>query len=359
MSLSVGIVGLPNVGKSSLFKVLTKKPVDIANYPFCTIEPNTGVAEVPDARLLALAENFRSKKTVPAVVKFVDIAGLVRGASRGEGLGNKFLSHIKEVDAVCHVARVFQNSEIIHSENSVNPLRDIETINTELALKDLEQIEKQLTGLEKDARRGNKEVISEIEILKEIKNILDKGDSLKKYLYEKERSLPDFAKTFLRACEFLTAKPAIYILNSAKTEDAEEIQKELLRSEENYLTINIKEELELSELSGEEKQELGFHESALSELIKKAYEILGLITFFTTGEDESRAWTVKRGAKAPEAAGKIHSDFEKKFIRADIINWEKLLDLGSWSAAREKGLVRAEGKDYIAQDGDVMEIKHG
>lgn len=362
MSLSVGIIGLPNVGKSTLFKLLTKKPVDIQNYPFCTIEPNTGIVSVPDLRLTALSEKFKSKKTIPAMVKFVDIAGLVRGASKGEGLGNQFLSHIKETDAILHIVRTFESSEIIHTENSVNPIRDIDIINTELQLKDLDQIEKQLTKLEKDARAGNKEAAFEIELLKEFKTVLNKGELLAKYLKERgiqNSELPDFAKLFLESLEFLTAKPVIYVLNSINTKDSEAVQDELQNRRENYLTINIKEELDLSELSEEEKQELGIKESVLPDLIKKSYEILGLITFFTTGEDESRAWTCKLNAKAPEAAGKIHTDFEKKFIRADVINWEKLLECGAWSAAREKGLVRSQGKDYTMQDGDTVEIKHG
>lgn len=359
MSLSIGIVGLPNVGKSTLFKLLTKKEVDIQNYPFCTIEPNTGIAPVPDERMHKLANNFHSKKIVPAVVKFVDIAGLVKGASKGEGLGNQFLSHIKEVDAILHLVRCFESSEIIHTENSVNPLRDTDIINTELGLKDLEQIEKRLGSLEKEIRKGNKEAVFNAEILKEIKNILDKGEPLQKYLAIKEKTLPDFAKLFLRTCEFLTAKPVIYVLNSIKTEDTEKIKNELEKQEKIYLIINIKEELELSELSDEEKQDLNIKESVLPDLIKKTYEILELITFFTTGEDETRGWTVRFGAKAPEAAGKIHSDFEKKFIRAEVINWEKLLLCGSYSAAKEKGLLKLEGKDYTVQDGDVIEIKHG
>lgn len=359
MSLSIGIIGLPNVGKSTLFKLLTKNQVDIANYPFCTIEPNTGIVSVPDERLLLLSEKFKSKKTIPAIVKFTDIAGLVKGASKGEGLGNQFLSHIKETDAVCHTVRAFQNTEIIHTENSVDPVRDIEIINTELILKDIEQIERELPKIEKDARSGRKESLEEKQILTELKDFLDKGGLIIKYLEENSARLTEHSLKFIKQNQFLTAKPVIYVLNSNRPDDAKNIQNELARRKESYLTINIKDELEFSELSEEEKNDLGICESALSSLIKKSYAILGLITFFTTGEDESRAWTCPANAKAPEAAGKIHSDFEKKFIRADVINWEKLLDIGSWNAAREKGLVRAQGKDYIMQDGDTVEIKHG
>lgn len=359
MSLSVGIIGLPNVGKSTLFKLLTKKEVDIQNYPFCTIEPNTGIVAVPDERLTRLSLNFHSQKTVPPVIKFVDIAGLVKGASVGEGLGNQFLSHIKEVDAILHVVRCFENEKIIHTENSINPLRDMEIINIELALKDLEQAEKQIIKMEKEARTGDKEAILELQALKEIKDFLDKGLTVEVYLKEKSGHFPDFVILFIKNSEFLTAKPVIYVLNSIKPKDAEEIKNEIQKINKDYLTINIKEELELSELSENEKRELNVQESVLPDLIKKSYKVLGLVTFFTTGEDETCGWTIASGAKAPEAAGKIHSDFEKKFIRAEVINWEKLLECGSRSVAKEKGLLRLEGKDYIAQDGDVLEIKHG
>lgn len=359
MSLSIGIVGLPNVGKSTLFKLLAKKEVDIQNYPFCTIEPNTGITPVPDDRLLALSKKFNSKKTIPTVIKFVDIAGLVKGASKGEGLGNKFLSHIKETDALLHIIRAFKNSEIIHTENSVSPLRDVDIINTELILKDLEQAEKQIERLSKDSRAGNKDAILETEILKEIKKFLDSEKPVSVYLKEYKEILSEHTLNFINQSEFLTAKPVIYIINSINSSDAEEIKNHLEKTNQNFLIINIKEELELMELSEEEKQELEIKESVLPELIKKSYEILGLITFFTTGEDETRGWTVRSGAKAPEAAGKIHSDFEKKFIRAEVINWKKLLECGSYAAAKEKGLLRLEGKDYAVQDGDIIEIKHG
>lgn len=359
MSLSVGIVGLPNVGKSTLFKLLTKKNADIANYPFCTIEPNTGIVSVPDERLLALSKNFNSKKTVPAIVKFVDIAGLVKGASKGEGLGNKFLSHIKETDAILHTVRAFHNTEIIHTENTVNPARDIDIINTELMLRDLEQAERQIERLEKDARAGNKDAILESAALKEIKSFLDSERPVSDYLKENTEKLTENTLKFIIQSEFITAKPVIYVINSNIAEDAEEIKKHLAEKNQIFLILNIKEELELSELSDEEKQELEIKESVLPELIKKSYDILGLITFFTTGEDETRGWTCGADAKAPEAAGKIHTDFEKKFIKAEVVNWSELLLAGTYAKAKEKGLVRTEGKDYIVRDGDVVEIKHG
>ncbi len=307
MKLSVGIVGLPNVGKSTLFQALTKKQVNIANYPFCTIDPNVGVVEVPDERLLQLAELSKSAKVIPAVVEFVDIAGLVRGANKGEGLGNKFLASIREVAAIVQVVRGFGNADIIHVEKTVDPLRDIDTVNTELQLKDLETAEK---GSE----------------------------------------IPE--------TQLLAKKPVIYLLNA----DPKEVSQELLEKIKGFggtvVMANLKDELEMQSLSEEERKEFGFV-SHLPELIVKAYEILNLITFFTTGLDETRAWTIRKGSTAPQAGGAIHSDFEKNFIKAEVIQWEKLLEAGGWSEAVASGWLRQEGKEYIVQDGDVIEIKHG
>jgi len=304
MKLSIGIVGLPNVGKSTLFQALTKKEVNIANYPFATIDPNVGVVEVPDERVQKLSELFHSEKTIPAVVEFVDIAGLVKGANKGEGLGNKFLASIREVAAIVQVVRGFPNADIINVEKTVDPLRDIDTINTELQLKDLETTEK---GSE----------------------------------------IPE--------SQLLAKKPVIYVLNA----EPKEVSPELIEKIKGTVVVaNLKDELEMQQLSEEERKEFGFV-SHLPELITKAYEILNLITFFTTGPDETRAWTIKRGSTAPQAGGAIHSDFEQNFIRAEVISWNKLLEAGDWSKAASLGLLRTEGKEYIVQDGDVIEIKHG
>ena len=307
MKLSVGIVGLPNVGKSTLFQALTKKQVNIANYPFATIDPNVGVVEVPDDRLYKLAELSKSAKIIPTVVEFVDIAGLVKGANKGEGLGNKFLASIREVAAIVQVVRGFENADIIHVEKTVDPLRDIDTVNTELQLKDLETTEK-----------GSEIPINQL----------------------------------------LAVKPVIYLLNA----DPKEVSQELLARVKNLggvvVVANLKDELEMQLLSDEERKEFGFV-SHLSELITKAYEILDLITFLTTGTDETRAWTVKKGSTAPQAGGAIHSDFEKNFIKAETIQWGKLLEAGGWGEAVAKGWIRQEGKEYVVQDGDVIEIKHG
>ncbi len=342
MSLSIGIVGLPNVGKSTLFKALTKKQVDIANYPFCTIDPNVGVVEVPDARLWKLAEFSRSKKIVPAAVEFVDIAGLVKGAAEGEGLGNKFLSHIREVDAICEVVRVFKNEKILHVHKNIDPQNDIEIIETELILADLETTNKTMQKLEKEVRAQDKEAVRIMEIAKKTKAGLEKGKPAR------ESGLSDDEIKLIKNFHLLTFKPVLYTYNVS---GEEKISDDLISK--NHLALDIKTEEDLmemsslSELSEDEKKELGVS-SNIDNLIVEAYKLLGLLTFFTTGEDETRAWTIKNGSRAPEAGAAIHTDFKEKFIRAEVINWKKLLD---------NGLTRTVGKDYIVQDGDVIEFK--
>jgi len=342
-------VGLPNVGKSTLFKALTKNPVDIANYPFCTIEPNVGIVRVPDERLEKLAAMSKSAKIVPTVIEFVDIAGLVAGAAQGEGLGNKFLAHIREVDAIVQVVRVFENSDITHVHNKIDPESDIAVVNTELILADLETAQKRIAKLEKESRSQNKEAAKALEIVRNIKNILDEG----KLASTLELNEEDFA--LVRDMQLLIWKPMLFVLNASDAESSTLGKFPELNSR-NFIPIDIKIEEELSQMSAEEAAELGM-KSNLDQLILKSYEILNLITFLTTGEDETRAWTIKKGSTAPIAGRAIHSDFEEKFIRADIINWQKLLDAGSWSKARELGTLCTEGKTYIVQDGDVVEFK--
>lgn len=357
--LSVGIVGLPNVGKSTLFKALTKKQVNIANYPFCTIDPNVGVVKVPDERLEKLAKMSESAKIVPTAIEFVDIAGLVRGANKGEGLGNQFLANIREVDAICQVVRIFEDKEILHVDKNIDPKRDIEVINTELIMKDLETLEKRIGKVQGEAKAGKKEKIQELENLNSIKTVLDKGQ----LIYGKE--LSDGAKEIIKEMQLITSKPMLFAFNKKieATEDENKLAALLkgLGINSPFVAVDIKMESDLSELSEEEKisckKDLGINEDGIDKLIKKSYELLGLITYLTTGKDETRAWTVKQGAKAPEAAGVIHTDFEKKFIRAEVINWQKLLEAGSWSKAAEMGIMRTEGKEYIVQDGDVVEFK--
>jgi len=349
MSLKVGIVGLPNVGKSTLFKALTRKPVDINNYPFCTIEPNVGIVEVPDTRLARLAEFSKSVKTVPAVIEFVDIAGLVKGASEGEGLGNKFLANIREVDAIVEVVRVFQNDDIIHVHNKIDPLGDIEVINTELMLADLETVTKRKLKTVKETRTGNKEAIAELALLDRIETELQAG----RLAHGIVTDLTDEVEIKIaKGLQLLTAKPFLYAYNvsdiTARLSPALE--------EKPHVKLDIKIEEELIELSAEEVTEMGLV-SHLSDLITRAYVLLGLMTYFTTGETESRAWTIPESSTAPQAGAAIHGDFEEKFIRAEVIHWEKLLETGSYSAAREKGWVRLEGKEYIVQDGDVIIFK--
>lgn len=349
MPLQVGIVGLPNVGKSTLFKALTKKSVDINNYPFCTIEPNVGIVEVPDERLQKLTEFSESAKTVPAVVEFVDIAGLVKGASTGEGLGNKFLANIREVDAIVQVVRVFQNDDIIHVHNKIDPENDIEIINTELILADLETVSKRKVKTAKEARGNNKEALLELPILEKLEAELQAGKLANSYL----ATLTNEAELRIaRGLQLLTAKPFLYVYNVS---DVEAKLSESLETRP-HVKLDIKIEEELIELSGEEAIEMGLT-SHLPDLIRAAYSLLGLMTYFTTGDTESRAWTVRIGSTAPQAGAAIHGDFEEKFIRAEIIMWDKLLEAGSYAAAREKGWVRLEGKEYIVQDGDVIIFK--
>ena len=359
-NLDVGIVGLPNVGKSTLFNAITKAGAEAANYPFCTIEPNVGVVDVPDARLNVLHEMYSSKKTTPASVRFVDIAGLVEGASKGEGLGNKFLEHIRQVDAIAHVVRCFEDSNVTHVEGSIDPIRDIGIIMTELCLADLDVIEKRIMKLAKIAKSGSKEARVEDELLRRIKAVLEEAKPARSMeLTEDELEL-------IREMNLLTLKPMLYVANVAEDEvataDRENafVQKvrEYAKAEgSEVVTISAKVESEIAELDGDDAkmflEELGLDESGLDKLIKAAFELLGLLTFMTAGPDECRAWTIVRGTTAPKAAGKIHSDIERGFIRAEIVNYDDLVAAGSTAAAREKGQVRLEGKDYIMQDGDV------
>ncbi len=345
MNLSIGIVGLPNVGKSTLFKILTRQEVNIANYPFATIDPNVGMVSVPDERLEKLAEISRSKKKIPAIVEFYDIAGLVRGANKGEGLGNQFLSHIRETQAIVIVIRLFSNSEIVHVEGTVDPLRDLEIINSELMLKDLETVEKRLSKLESEARSGDKKALKNLAVLKSVREELNKGNLLPGF----------FDEEIVRELQLLAAKKQIYVLNGTEAEAGKELIEKIKGLSGHYIIADLAE----SELSPAEVGLSSAEAGAVPELIKKSYEALGLISFFTTGEDETRAWTIQQGARAPQAAGAIHSDFENKFIRAEVINWQKLLEAGSWNQAKQKGLIRLEGKEYETQDGDVMVIRHG
>lgn len=346
MSLKIGIVGLPNVGKSTLFKALTREQVNIANFPFATIDPNVGIVKVPDERLDKLAEMSKSKKVIPPVVEFVDIAGLVRGANEGAGLGNQFLARIREVDAIAEVVRTFEDPDIIHVEGNVSPERDIETIQLELALADLQTVNKHLLKNERDLRSGEKRAQEEKMILEKIKSVLEAGELATK------ANLPDSELEIIKDLHLLTLKPFIFILNYNNDKNyLDSLYKKL-----KIIVLNLKFESELADMSEEEAKEFK-NESRLDNLIKTAYELLGLITYFTTGEDETRGWTIKAGATAPQAGAAIHTDFKEKFIRAEVINWQKLLEHGSWSKARAKGALRIEGKDYIVQDGDVIEFK--
>ncbi len=359
--MKLGIVGLPNVGKSTLFNSLTKAGAESANYPFCTIDPNIGVVAVPDERLKLLGEMYQSKKVTPAVIEFVDIAGLVKGASKGEGLGNQFLSNIREVDAIVHVVRCFEDPNVIHVDGSVDPLRDIETINLELIFADLEVLERRLSRVAKAARM-DKTLAKELALLERLKAHLESGKPAKNLEIEDEDEL-----ALMKEINLLTYKPVIYAANVAESDLADEAAsngmvakvKEFAAGEgSEVFVICASIEQEISELEEDEKalflEELGLSESGLEKLIRASYRILGLMSFLTAGEDETRAWTIKIGTKAPQAAGKIHSDFERGFIKAEVVNYRDLLEQGSLAAAREKGLVGIEGKDYVVKDGDVI-----
>ena len=359
--MKLGIVGLPNVGKSTLFNSLTKAGAESANYPFCTIDPNVGIVPVPDERLKLLGDMYKSKKVTPAVIEFVDIAGLVKGASKGEGLGNQFLSNIREVDAIVHVVRCFEDGNVIHVDGSVNPLRDIETINLELIFSDLEILERRISKVTKAARM-DKTLAKEEALLLRLKDHLEGGKMAKTMETDDEDELE-----LLSTYNLLTYKPVIYAANvseddladdGASNEMVEKVRN--LAAEENnqIFVICAQIEQEIAELEDDEKQmfleDLGLSESGLDKLIKASYTTLGLMSYLTAGEDETRAWTIKIGTKAPQAAGKIHSDFERGFIKAEVVNYKDLLEQGSLAAAREKGLVGMEGKEYVVQDGDVI-----
>ena len=360
--MKLGIVGLPNVGKSTLFNAITKAGAECANYPFCTIEPNVGVVAVPDKRLDFLEKLYNSKRKIPAMVEFVDIAGLVKGASKGEGLGNQFLAHIRETSAIVHVVRCYENSDITHVMGKIDPIRDIDTIETELMLADLEAINKKIEKLQKDIKSRDKKIVAQKELADKVKSHLDAGYPVRTLVIEEEE------KELLKNFFLITAKPVLYACNMGDSDlpkmsnDYVQMVVERAKKENaEAVAICAKIEAELSELSNEDQlaflKDLGLSEPGLNRLIKASYNLLGLITFLTTGEDETRAWTIKKGFLAPQAAGVIHTDFEKGFIRAEVMTYDDLFRLGSDKAVRESGLLRSEGKTYVVKDGDIIEFK--
>ena len=357
--MKMGIVGLPNVGKSTLFNAITKAGAECANYPFCTIEPNVGIVPVPDERLDKLAQMYNPQKVTHAVIEFVDIAGLVKGASKGEGLGNKFLSHIREVDSIVEVVRCFEDSNIVHVDGSINPIRDIETINLELIFADMETVNKRIDTVKKKIK-ADKKYQEELNVFEKIKTALDNGKSARTV------ELNDEEKEIVKDAFLLTMKPILYIANVSEEqlgnvnedENVKKVVEYAKQENAEVIPLCVKIEEELSSLNDEDEKEmldaLGLDESGLSKVIKKSYDLLGLMSFLTAGEPEVRAWTIKKGTKAPQAAGKIHTDIERGFIKAEIVSYNDLINCGSMNVAKEKGLVRMEGKDYIMQDGDIV-----